>query len=57
MQRGVIEYPVVVGVRLSHQQADQVRRLARENDRPTSVLLRRMIAESLEQKQKEASAW
>jgi hypothetical protein len=55
MQKGVTEYPIVVGVRLSHQQADQLRQLARQDDRPTSVLLRRIITTALAKKRKEGA--
>ena len=48
MQRGVVEYPEVIGIRLSRLQAQQLRQLARADDRPTSAWLRRLIAETLE---------
>lgn len=49
MQRGVITYPVVVGVRLPADQAERIRRIAEADDRPASSLLRRIIAKGLDQ--------
>ncbi len=49
MQRGVIIYPVVVGVRLPADQAAKLRRLADADDRPASSLLRRIITAGLDQ--------
>jgi predicted transcriptional regulator len=46
-QRGVNVYPVVFGVRLSADQADKVRSMAKADDRPTSVVLRRLISDAL----------
>ncbi len=50
MQRGTI-YPEVITVRLSRGQADQLRQVAQADDRPISALLRRLIAQSLAEKQ------
>ncbi len=51
MQRGVITLPVVVGVRLPTETADTIRRIAEAADRPTSTVLRRIIAAGLKQYQ------
>ncbi len=53
MQRGAIEYPTVVGVRLSREQADQLRQLARADDRPVSAIIRRLVTETLSKQQTE----
>ena len=52
MQRGTI-YPEVISIRLSQGQADQLRQVAQEDDRPLSALLRRLITNALAEKRKE----
>jgi len=42
-------YTVSVGVRLSIDEAEQLRQLAKEQDRPMAALARKLIAESLKQ--------
>ncbi len=51
MRHGAIEYPTVVGVRLSREQADQLRQLARRDDRPVSAIIRRLVTETLNNQQ------
>ncbi len=51
MRHGAIEYPRVVGVRLSREQADQLRQLARADNRPVSALIRRLVTETLSKQQ------
>jgi predicted transcriptional regulator len=51
MRHGTIEYPTVVGVRLSREQADQLRQLARRDDRPVSAIIRRLVTETLNEQQ------
>jgi hypothetical protein len=47
MQKGIENYPAVVAVRLTRQQADQLRQRAQEDDRPASALIRRILTEAL----------
>lgn len=47
MQRGILEYPAMVGVRLTAQQAAKLRELAAADDRPPSTLARRILADAL----------
>jgi len=42
-------YTVSVGLRLSIDEAEQLRQLAKEQDRPMSALARKLVAESLKQ--------
>ncbi len=51
MRHGPVEYPTVVGVRLSREQADQLRQLARRDDRPVSAIIRRLVTETLNNQQ------
>ena len=51
MRHGAVEYPTVIGVRLSREQADQLRQLARTDDRPVSAIIRRLVAETLNKQQ------
>jgi predicted transcriptional regulator len=51
MRHRTIEYPTVVGVRLSREQADQLRQLARRDDRPVSAIIRRLVTETLNEQQ------
>ncbi len=51
MRHGAVEYPTVVGVRLSREQADQLRQLARRDDRPVSAIIRRLVTETLNEQQ------
>ncbi len=51
MRHGAVEYPTVIGVRLSREQADQLRQLARADDRPVSAIIRRLVTETLSKQQ------
>ena len=56
MHRGATQYSAVIGVRLSQEQADQLRQLARADDRPVSAIIRRLVTEILsKQETKEAA--
>ena len=46
-QRGVITFPAIVGVRLTADQAAQLRNLAAQDDRAPGALARRIIVEHL----------
>ena len=46
-QRGVINYPTVIGIRLTQDQAAQLRQIAANDDRAPGAVARRIIAEAL----------
>ena len=50
-QRGVITYPTVIGIRLTADQAAQLRQAAAKDDRPPGSLARRIIIEHLAKQQ------
>ena len=56
MQHNTITYPAVFGVRLSREQAARLRQLAQADDRPVSAVLRRLVAETLEQQDQQEAA-
>jgi hypothetical protein len=47
MGRGTITYPMVVGIRLTVDQAAKLHALATADDRPPSTLARRLVVEGL----------
>ena len=47
-QHGVITYPNTVGVRLSDEHTRKLKELAEIDDRPPSVLARRLLVEGIE---------
>ncbi len=49
MQRGVVIYPALVGVRLTREQAAKLNQLAAADDRPAGTLARRLLGEALDQ--------
>lgn len=48
MQRGVVTYPALVGVRLTREQAAKLNELAAADDRPAGTLARRLLGEALD---------
>ena len=46
-QRGVTTYPTVIGIRLTADQAAQLRQIAAKDDRAPGALARRIIATHL----------